>query len=256
MRLLRFGALLAALLPTLPAEAVEPASAAANQGWSFSFSPYVWATSIDGTITGPGGRDVEFATSFKDLLKDLDFALMGASEVRYDRFGLVLDVAYSSLSGEQDTPFGVLFSGAEVDLKQWIINSAISYRFYRNRVGWADVWAGARIFVVNADTTLKPGALPKTTGTFKKTIAAPTVGMRGHIDIIDGFGLTGAFDVGGFGLGADFTWQVLATVDYEISEGIALRTGYRHIGLNYTNDAGTEIDYNLSGPIIGMTFRF
>lgn len=253
MRSLRFAVVLAALLPAAPASAAEEPG---TEGWSFAFSPYVWATSIDGTITGPGGREVDFASSFSDLLKDLNFALMGASEVRYDRFGLVLDVAYSSVSGEQDTPFGVLFSGAETDLNQWIVNTALSYRFYRDRVGWIDAWAGARILVVNADTTLKPGTLPKTSSTLKKTIAAPTVGMRGHIDIIDGFGLTGAFDVGGFGLGADFTWQVLATVDYEISEGVALRTGYRHIGLNYTNDAGTQIDYNLSGPIIGMTFRF
>ncbi|HKY95169.1 MAG TPA: hypothetical protein VJL84_07670 [Kiloniellales bacterium] len=246
------GPVLAALLlAAAPSPAAEQ-----EEGWSFGFSPYIWATSIDGTVTGPGGRDVDFATSFSDLLKDLNFAFMGASEVRYDRFGLILDLSYSSLTGEQDTPFGVLFSGAKADLTQWIINSALAYRFYRDRVGWIDAWAGARIFIVDADVTLKPGVLPKETSTLHKTIASPIVGLRGHIDIIDGFGLTGAFDVGGFGLGADFTWQVLATVDYEISEGIALRTGYRHIGLDYTNDAGTNIDYDLSGPIVGMTFRF
>jgi len=257
MRPLRLGVLLATLLPAaLPAEAVEPASAKVNQGWSFAFSPYVWATSIDGTVTGPGGRDVEFASSFRDLLKDLDFALMGAGEVRYDRFGAVLDVAYSSVTGEQDTPFGVLYSGAKAELKQWIVNTALAYRFHRDRVGWVDATAGARIFIVDMDVTLKPGDLPKATSEIDKTIASPIIGMRGHIDIIDGFGLTGAFDVGGFGLGADFTWQVLATLDYEVSDGIALRAGYRHIGLSYTNDAGTNIDYNLSGPIVGMTFRF
>jgi len=257
MRLLRLGVLLATLLPAaLPAKAVEPASASVNQGWSFAFSPYIWATSIDGELTGPGGRNVEFSTSFRDLLKNLDFALMGAGEVRYDRFGLVVDVAYSSLTGEQDTPFGVLFSGAKAELTQWIVNSALAYRFHRDRVGWADAMVGARTFVINTDVTLKPGVLPKVTGELDKTIASPIIGMRGHIDIIDDIGLTGLVDVGGFGLGADFTWQVLATVDFEVSEGIELRAGYRHIGLNYTNDAGTNIEYNLSGPIVGMTFRF
>lgn len=245
------------LLTGAPAAmAVEPASAQVDQGWSFSFSPYIWATSIDGTVTGPGGRDVDFATSFSDLLKDLNFAFMGAAEIRYDRFGLVTDLAYSTLTGEQDTPFGTLYSGAKADLTQWIISSAVSYRFHRDRVGFADALVGARIFIVDADVTLKPGDLPKATSSLNKTIAAPTIGLRGHIDIIDGFGLTGLADVGGFGLGADFTWQVLATVDFELWDGATLRTGYRHMGLNYTNDAGTEIDYNLSGPIMGVTFRF
>jgi opacity protein-like surface antigen len=241
-----------ALAGALPAAAQEEEASK----WSFAFTPYLWATTIDGTVTGPGGRDVDFASSFSDLVKKLDFAFMGAGEVRYDRFGLVLDVAYSSLSGEQDTPFGVLFGKAEVDLKQWIINSGLAYRFYRDRVGWIDATAGARILIIDTDVTLTPGVLDKQTSNLRKTIASPIIGMRAHIDIIDGFGLTGAFDVGGFGLGADFTWQVLASVDYEISEGIALRTGYRAIGLNYTNDGGTEIDYNLSGPVVGVTFRF
>lgn len=181
---------------------------------------------------------------------------MGAGEIRYDRFGLVLDMSYSTPDRRTGHTFRHPLSGAKADLTQWIINSAVGYRFYRDRVGWIDAMAGARIFSVDADVTLKPAVLPKETSTLHKTIAAPIVGMRAHIDIIDGTGLTGAFDVGGFGLGADFTWQVLATFDYEVSEGIALRAGYRHIGLNYSNDAVTDIEYNLSGPIIGATFRF
>jgi opacity protein-like surface antigen len=246
----------AVLAATLLAAALPAAAAEEAEGWSFAFTPYVWATAIDGTVTGPGGRDVQFSTSFTDLVKDLNFALMGASEVRYDRFGLILDLSYSNLSGEEDTPFGVLFGKAKTDITQWIINSAVAYRFYRDRVGWIDAFAGARIFIIDTDVTLTPGTLPKESGTLSKTIAAPIIGMRAHIDIIDGFGLSGAFDVGGFGLGADFTWQFLATVDYEFSEGISLRTGYRHIGLDYTTGGGTEIDYNLSGPIIGVSFRF
>ena len=250
---------LSVVLAAVALAAAQPAAAQEQKEeskWSFAFTPYLWATSVDGTVTGPGGRDVDFATSFSDLIKDLDFAFMGAGEVRYDRFGFVLDLAYSSLSGEQDTPFGVLFGKAKVDLKQWIINSGLAYRFYRDRVGWIDATAGARIFIVDTDTTLTAGALPQATSTGHKTIASPIIGMRAHIDIIDGFGLTGLFDVGGFGLGADFTWQVLASVDYEISDGISLRTGYRALGLSYTGDSGTEVDYNLSGPIVGVTFRF
>lgn len=250
---------LSALLAAVALAAAHPAAAQEQKEeskWSFAFTPYIWATSIDGTVTGPGGRKVDFATSFSDLIKDLNFAFMGAGEVRYDRFGFITDLSYSRISSEQDTPFGVLFGKAKSDLKQWIINSAVAYRFYRDRVGWIDAVAGARIFIFESEVTLTEGALPRQSSSGHKTIASPIVGMRAHIDIIDGFGLSGAFDVGGFGLGADFTWQVLATVDYEISDGIALRTGYRHMGLSYTADGGTNIDYNLSGPIIGVTFRF
>jgi hypothetical protein len=102
---------------------------------------------------------------------------------------------------------------------------------------------------------LKGRPAPEQKASGSKTIATPLVGMRGHIDIADGFGVTGLFDVGGFGLGADFTWQTLATLDYEISEGIALRTGFRAIGINYTEN-GVEVQLNWIGPIVGATFRF
>jgi opacity protein-like surface antigen len=241
---------LALLFAALPAAAQET-----EQGWSFGFTPYLWASSLDGTITGPGGRDVTFATNFSDILKQLNIALQGASEVRYDRFGIIVDVTYANLTGEEDTPFGALFSEAVVDTEEWIINGVITYRFYRDRNGWIDAMAGTRAVLIDSQIKLKAGTLPTEKGSVSQTIVSPIVGMRAHIDIADGFGVTGAFDVGGFGLGADFTWELLATVDYEISEGIALRAGYRHMGLNWS-DGGTEIDLNMSGPIVGVGFRF
>ena len=233
----------------------EGFAAEETEGWSFATTVYLWASSIDGTVAGPSGQDVTFGASFGDIVENLDFAFEGATEVRYDRFGLFVDLTYASITAEQDTPKGLLFSKAVVDTTEWLINTGLTYRFYRDRVGWIDAAAGARILILDTDVALKGGGLPEQKANGSKTIATPIIGMRGHIDIADGFGVTGAFDIGGFGLGAQFTWQFLATVDYEISDGIALRTGFRAIGIDYTEN-GVDASLNWIGPVAGVTFQF
>jgi hypothetical protein len=225
------------------------------EGWSFAFSPYIWASSLDGTVAGPGGQEVGVGVSFSDILQDLSFAFEGAGEVRYDRFGLFVDLTYASITSEQKTPGGTLFQKSVVDTEEWLINTGLGYRFYRDRNGSIDATAGARILILDTTVALKGGPAPEQKASGSKTIVSPIVGMRGHIDIADGFGVTGLFDVGGFGLGADFTWQTLATVDYEISEGIVMRTGFRAIGINYSEN-GVDVQLNWIGPVVGATFRF
>jgi hypothetical protein len=253
MPALRPCLLLAALLA-----AAAPASAAEEsqqEGWSFSFTPYFWATWMDATLTTPSGIQLETATDLSELIDSLNFALQGAGEVRYDRFSFVLDLTYANLTSRQDTPQGVLFSEAVIDTTEWIVNGVAGYRFYRDRVGYIDAMAGVRLFIVDNDIELKPGVLPKQEFDSKSTTVSPILGMRGHIDIADGFGVSGYFDVGGFGLGANFTWQALATIDYEMWDNAYLRAGYRHLGISY-DDNGSSTTMNMSGPIVGVTFRF
>lgn len=229
-----------------------PAAAEEDQ-WSFGFTSYIWGSWVDGTLDS-GGRELPVSVTFEETLKDLSFAFQGAGEVRYGRFGALVDVTYANLTSRVDTPFGVLFSEAVTDTEQWIVNAIVTYRFYQDRAGWIDAAAGARVISLETDTTLKAGLLPAEESSAGDTIVSPIVGMRGHVAIGDGFGVTGAFDVGGFGVGSDFTWQLLGTLDYEISEGIALRVGYRHIGVSTSNDV--DMDLNWTGPVVGIGFRF
>ena len=69
-------------------------------------------------------------------------------------------------------------------------------------------------------------------------------------------------DVGGFGLGSQFTWQAAAIYSYQWRfDGYALAAlvGYRALGVTYSEGSGTStagIDAILHGPLIGGSLRF
>jgi hypothetical protein len=62
-------------------------------------------------------------------------------------------------------------------------------------------------------------------------------------------------DIGGFGIGSDSTWQVVATANYQISKALHLSAGYRHLAVD-RDESGTRIDISMSGPLLGATWRF
>lgn len=62
-------------------------------------------------------------------------------------------------------------------------------------------------------------------------------------------------DVGGFGVGSDFTYQVTGTINYTLSDGFVISAGWRHLHLDYESD-GTRFEGSQTGPLIGVTHRF
>jgi hypothetical protein len=65
----------------------------------------------------------------------------------------------------------------------------------------------------------------------------------------------GYFDIGGFGLGSDLTWQALLAANYQATENLFLSIGWRHLSIDYS-DRGTVLEDTMSGPVIGATWRF
>lgn len=71
----------------------------------------------------------------------------------------------------------------------------------------------------------------------------------------ESWGLTIAGDIGGFGAGWEFTWQLLGMINDRANGQLEHRAGYRHMNVQRER-GGTDIDISLSGPIIGATMRF
>ena len=66
-------------------------------------------------------------------------------------------------------------------------------------------------------------------------------------------------DIGGFGVGSDFTWQALGVIDYWPWENVGLSVGYRGLEYRFDDDTGTkkfDVDLLLHGPIFGLSFRW
>ncbi len=59
----------------------------------------------------------------------------------------------------------------------------------------------------------------------------------------------------GFGAGSDLTWSALATVNYVFSDHLSGSVGYKVLDVDYDH-GGHVYDTRLSGPVLGMTYRF
>jgi hypothetical protein len=66
-------------------------------------------------------------------------------------------------------------------------------------------------------------------------------------------------DLGGFGIGSDFTWQLEAYAGYRFSKLFQLKAGYRYISIDYDKGADEErFIFNVDefGPEIKLGFSF
>ena len=85
--------------------------------------------------------------------------------------------------------------------------------------------------------------------------ADPLIAARYHYDFGNGLAATAYADLGGFGGGAHFDWQLLGTIDYALQPGLDLHVGFRSLNFSY-GAPRANVSMNMNGPIISATFRF
>ena len=71
------------------------------------------------------------------------------------------------------------------------------------------------------------------------------------------FGVYG--EIGGFGAGSDFAWQLFPRVGFRFAEKASLEFGWRWLDMDYATGEGTEqfgYDVLTQGPVAGLAFRF
>jgi hypothetical protein len=242
-----------------PSTAADVATSASSAGaaavpdpWFVQLTPYGWMPSVSGSVEGPRGRSLSFDKSFGEVLQDLDFAAMGLAIVRYERLGMLLDLDYASFSvdghfrGPLAQPYGVSMSTL-------IVTLAGTARVIDSPSFNADLVGGARVLSMSVDThvTGPLGRSHSRSGSDTNVdgiLGVRAAGMLGH-----GFSLVGYGDVG---TGASqATWQALGALEYSFNETVSAAVGYRYLGYQFDGGSTTK-RLGLSGPIIGLSFRF
>jgi hypothetical protein len=294
---------------------VEPV-AASNQ-WQFSFTPYGWATSINGSSTARG-ITVDIDESFIDIVEKSDslMALMGYFEARKGPFALFTDVVWADLTFDGNRSFDInrnvsgnpfarlpdfnvtikgnldIKANTQVDYQSTIIQSGAAYEVAKWGSSPAsytalDVLGGARYWNQELDISLKvAGTLTADAqADFKrlglsvrrsvKRSAAIAIARSGDLEWVDPFvggrirhqfgtdkEINLEADVGGFGVGSDFSWQVVATYGFNVNcFGTPLHTviGYRALAVDYSENGRfgkNQIDFVEHGPLMGVSFRW
>lgn len=242
------------LLAGLSLLAATPALAQDNS-WSYDASIYLWFPQTDVSLDTPLGS-VDGSLSISDALQDLDMAFMGALEARNGKWGFIGDFVYFSVSPTAPTPRGLAFSQVVVDTKLTMLSAYGMYRVTNDAQTSVDLGFGARAYRSDVTTTFSGNLAETRVFETDDTWVDPLLAARIKTDFNDQWYGALFLDAGGFGVGSDSTYQVLATVGYRISDNWAVQGGYRYLEIDKGEDGSSNLDISLSGPIIGAVYRF
>jgi len=295
MGVLLSGAAMAADMASMPTKAPLSPAPVLN-AWTYYATPYVWIPMLNGSTTVKG-RTVDVNVDFNDLIdlvhhseipKDL-FALMGYFEARNGRLSLFSDLVYMKigLNGSMARSRGVdalnASVGASAGLKydMFIAELAAAYELARWGATSAlgsrtaiDIFGGVRGWRQKADASLTASGtinIFDLTRNADGTLSAsgnaswidPLVGLRLRHQFAPGLNFVASGDVGGFGVGSKFSWQGLATINYDfcVRKDVTWSgmLGYKVLFVDYSKGSGpTHFEYDMTthGPILGVTARF
>ncbi len=252
--------------------------------WRYRFVPYGWLTAIDGKQT-VRGRSVKVDASFIDIVEKSDtlFALMGNLEIRNGPMAFYGDLIWSKVGvsdnhvrtrGALPGVTGAVGRALDLDIQMAILEVGAAYEVARSGNLAFDLLAGARYWYQDVDLsfdrfqTLDVGGL--------EIIGARSIARSGSVDWLDpvigarlrytmapGHELFLRGDIGGFGLGSEFSWQAVGGYgfDFGIYQGITFSgvIGYRALSVDYAQGWGRtryEFDMLQHGPIVGLSMRF
>jgi hypothetical protein len=192
-----------------------------------------------------------------DIFSNLKFGVMLYLEVQNNKWSMISDLLYADLSQEV-TPTKLINSGT-VSGKQIIWEPSGLYRL----TPYLEAGAGGRLNIMETGIDVQRNVIPagteQITESASKTWFDPILIARVTADIKNKWLFQIKGDIGGFGLGSDFTWQLQAYAGYRFSRLFQLSAGYKILSIDY--DKGVDADrfiYNVDtfGPVLRLGFNF
>jgi hypothetical protein len=228
-----------------------------SKSWSHSIYIYAMGAAIDGKAQiGPVQVPVDLSAS--DVFSALEFGAMAAYRAENGTWSFSADTTYMNLAGSDTTDGGLLLGKLDVD--QLTLMASVGRRVSENTeilFGLAYVDVGVDLRVTSA------GPLPvDLVASRDADWIDPTVGLRYNRPFSDRWCLNLRADVGGFGVGSEFMYHLLANVEWKASEAVGIVFGYRLIDFDYKDGnnsmGGNYQNYDLTeqGPLLGVSISF
>ena len=174
------------------------------------------------------------------------------AEWRGNRWSVFGDWTYVNLASQAASPIQALFSGVEGELKGHIAQGAAGYRIYGGRASRADLFGGLRYYSLDLRLDLQTGLLEARSLSADDGWVDGIVGARWE-SVLGGnwtLGLQGDVGAGG----SEYTWQGNGSIAYRLS-WCSITAGWRHLKVKHEN-SGMILDASISGPYLGVLFRF
>ncbi|MGE0627560.1 MAG: hypothetical protein AB7O43_07005 [Hyphomicrobiaceae bacterium] len=263
--------------------------------WTWKFTSYAWLAYLTGDTTVKGRTAGVDVNPYQVLTNLKAMPWMSYGEGRKGRFAFYNDIVYAKIgvSGGivKARNFGAIGSGSvtvngSLDSEQTIVELGGAYELTRWPVGGAaggegfvpftafDILAGARYWRQDLELSVAAAGAVNIGGlqiSGNRAIARggtvdwvdPLVGFRFRHSFAPGHEMVLRADVGGFDVGSQFSWNVVAAYSFDLMVRHGVRysgvIGYRALDVDYakgSNQTRYEYDVLQHGPISALTISF
>src|SRR5215469_245956 len=233
----------------------QDAPSSSDDAWHFAVTPYLWMASLNGnTRIGPT-TPTNVDAPFSDVVGNLSAAFMGLFEARKDRWVILLDTFYVSLSQTSGPLLGGQLGDVKLKLNQTILGGGGMYRVVQNNDSFVDVGLGIRY--VNLDTHINFSQSPLLPSglALNKSVnwTDAIVAARASQDVSSRWAIYGYADLGTGG--SKWSGQLVAGAQYKWTRSIRLDLGYRVLAEDY-DSSGFLYDVRTEGPYLGVRIEF
>lgn len=236
--------------------AVQPGHA---DEWKQTVVMYGMGAALDGE-SQIGPLKVPVDLSISDVFDALEMGAMAAYRADNGTWSVTGDVTYMGLGGHSKGERGLV--RGDLDIDQATFMGTVGRRVSDH----VELLFSLAYFDLSADVVVKstaPGTGQVTTrkASTDASWVDPMVGVHYDWPFREDWKLNLRGDVGGFGVGSDLSYQLLATAQWQSKGGLGAAFGYRLIAFDYEDGnsgaAGYErFDLTEQGPVVGLTYTF
>lgn len=220
--------------------------------WRIQPAPWIEMPElIDETGPEHGGPYIGTSQPFGSALMGDDprGAWFASGSARKDRWVIFADETQPALiHGDPPVPIGQV----DGDVSQRSLTAGLGYEMVRDATYGMDLLVGARQWQIRTGTAMSLSDMrARDSGQWLD----PIVGFRLRAGWSPRWSTTVYGDVAGFGGGAEHAWQLVGSVNYRLTDVLLLSGGYRHMAVDHD---GRDVlsDFEISGPLLGVTVRF
>lgn len=251
----RLASMLALVFTLAVGTAQRGMAQAAADHWQFTVSPYLLAPHMNGKVGVGPIPPVTVDVGPSEIFSHLQFGAMVFVQARKGPWAIGLDGLYMNLS--EDLAKDASRASGTVGMKQ----AAFQLLVLREVTRGVELGVSGRLNVISSSIDARVAVADTfqrgTSGT--KVWFDPLLAARLTVPGTGKWHLALEADVGGFGVGSSFAWQVVPIVGYRFSQLFELAGSYRAMGMDYSTGEGKtafSYDMRIFGPLLGFAFHF
>lgn len=225
---------------------------AVAQTWQNEVTIYGWYAGIGGAVKSPGGAESDFTVEASDILDNLNMIFMGGYEGRCGKWSVLADAVYMDVGNTANTAFSGGTAAVNLDIQSWVLHGGVGYELVQTTQATLGVLGGVRYLSLDTavNTALDGASVGMRSGS--DSLIDGIIGIRGQVRLSDNWFLPYYADIGAGG--SDLSYQLFAAIGYRFGWG-DIKLGYRYLKFELDDDKVMQ-DLQLSGPLLGLGFRF